>query len=84
MECNEEPYFHDPQYDEIWRTIITRGWQTFVNVTEETNTSLCLEFLAKWPERENDMVLVRRKKIKVDAEIINFMLGLPDYPDAEE
>ena len=84
MECNEEPYRHDTQYDEIQRTIITRGWQTFVNASEESNTSLCLEFLANWTERENGMVLVRRKKIKVDVEIINFMFGLPDYLDAEE
>ena len=50
MECNEDPYRHDPNYDEIRRTIITNGWQQFVNVPEETNTSLMLEFLANWPE----------------------------------
>lgn len=45
MECKEE-YRHDPQYDEIRRTIVARGWQQFVNVPKETNTSLMLEFLA--------------------------------------
>ena len=25
LECNAEPYRHDPQYDEIQRSIITRG-----------------------------------------------------------
>ena len=50
MECNADPYRHDPNYDEIRRTIITNGWQQFVNVPDETNTSLMLEFLANWPE----------------------------------
>ena len=45
MECKEE-YRHDPQYDEIRRTIVARGWQQFVDVPKETNTSLMLEFLA--------------------------------------
>ena len=82
MECNEEPYRHDPQYDEIRRTIITMGWQQFVNVQEETNTSLMLEFLANWPERDNQgRVYVRRKKIQVTAEIINMIYGLSDFED---
>ena len=49
MECNEELYRHDPNYDEIRRTIVTMGWKQFVNVPDETNTSLMLEFLANWP-----------------------------------
>lgn len=49
LECNEEPYRHDPQFDEIWRNIITWRWQQFVNVNEESNVSLSLEFLANCP-----------------------------------
>ena len=27
MECKDESYRHDPQYDEIRRTIVAMGWQ---------------------------------------------------------
>ena len=46
MECDDKQYRHDPIFDEIWRNVITRGWQQFVTVTTESNTSLSLEFLA--------------------------------------
>ena len=85
MECNDEQYRHDPQYDEIRRTIITMGWQQFVNVQEETNTSLMLEFLANWPERDEEgRVFVRRKRIPVTAEIVNMIYGLRNFEEAEE
>ena len=41
-ECKEE-YRHEPQYAEIKRQIVGRGWQKFVNVPKETNVSLMLE-----------------------------------------
>ena len=56
LECQEESYRHDPQFDEIRRNIITRGWQQFVNMTEQSNVSMSLEFLANWPERENNII----------------------------
>ena len=84
LECNTKNYHHDPQYDEIRRSILTRGWQQFVNVSEESNTSLILEFLANWPERENGVVFIRKKKIPVTAEIINMMYGVRDFNDDEE
>ena len=85
MECNEEPYRNDPNYDEIRRTIVTMGWQQFVNVGDETNTSLMLEFLANWPEKDSqNRVYVRGKKFPVTAEIINMIYGLPDFEDSQE
>ena len=84
LECNAESYRHDPQYDEIRRSIITRGWQLFVNVNEESNISLSLEFLENWKERENGVVMVRRKKIAVTPEVINMMYRVSDYTDEEE
>ena len=85
MECNKDPYRHDPNYDEIRRTIITNGWQQFVNVPDETNTSLMLEFLANWPEKDSqNRVYVRGKKIQVTAAIINMIYGVPDFEDSQE
>ena len=46
--------------------------------------SLCLEFLANWPERQNNIVKVMRKDILVTPQVINMMYGVPDYPDNEE
>ena len=61
------------------------GWQQFVNVQEETNTSLMLEFLANWPERDgNGNVFVGKKKIIVTVEVINMIFGLQDFEDSEE
>ena len=84
MECDDKQYRHDPVFDEIRRNVITRGWQQFVIVTAESNTSLSLEFLANWPERENNQVWVRGKKIPITAEIINYMYNVPDYADEDE
>lgn len=83
QECNDEHYRHDPQYDEIRRTIITMGWQQFVNVQEETNTSLMLEFLANWLERDEEgRLFVRRKKIHVTADVISMIYGLQDFEES--
>ena len=61
------------------------GWQQFVNVQEETNTSLMLEFLANWPERDDEgRVFVRRKRIPVTADIINMIYGLQHFEEFEE
>ena len=84
MECNAEQYRHDAQYDENRRSILTLGWQQFVKVQEETNTSLTLEFLVNGPERENGVVFIRKNKISVTAEIINMMYWVQDFTDAEE
>ena len=51
---------------------------------EETNTSLTLEFLANWPERENGSVFIRKKNIPVTSEIINMMYVVQDFTDEEE
>ena len=53
-----------------------------MNVNEESNVLLCLEFLANWPERQNNMV--RRNDILVTPQVINMMYGVPDYRDDEE
>ena len=84
MECKEE-YRHDPQYDEIRRTIVSRRWEQFVNVPKEMNTSLMLEFLANWPERdERNNVFIRWKRIPVTSNVINTILGLEDFEDSED
>ena len=44
-----------------------------------------LEFLANWPERdENNNVFIRRKRIPVTLMVINMILGLEDFEDSEE
>lgn len=53
-------------------------------MSEESNMSLSLEFLANWPERENGVVFIRKKKIPTTSKIINMMYGVPDFNDDEE
>ena len=57
----KEDYRHDPQYAEVKRQIVERGWEKFVDVPKRTNESLMKEFLANWPERDGDKVYVRKK-----------------------
>ena len=80
----KEDYRHDPQYAEVQRQIIARGWQKLVDVPKRTNESLMKEFLANWPERDGDKVYVRRKWIPVNSEVINMIFELPDFDDEEE
>ena len=55
-----------------------------MNVNEDSNVSLCLEILVNWPERQNNILKVRRKDILVTPQVINMMYGVSDYPDYEE
>ena len=73
MECKDD-YRHEPQYAEIKRQIVARGWQKFVNVPKETNESLMLEFLANWPEKNGDNLFIRRRWIPVTSNVINTIL----------
>ena len=83
MECKEDDR-HEPQYAEIKRQIVGRGWQKLVDVPKETNESLMKEFLANWPERNGDNLYIRRKWIPITANVINTILELEDYEDSEE
>lgn len=84
LECQDEAYRHDSEYDEVRRNIITRGWRKFVDANGQSNVSMSMEFLANWPERQNDMIKVRRKNILVTPEAINLLYGVPDYTNKEE
>ena len=83
MECNDD-YRHEPQYAEVKRQIVDRGWQKFVDVLKRTNESLMKEFLANWPEKVEEKVYIRRKWITVNSMIINMIFNLEDYEDSEE
>jgi hypothetical protein len=83
MECNDD-YRHEPQYAEVKRQIVDRGWQKFVDVPKRTNESLMKEFLANWPERDGDKVFIRRKWIPVNSVVINLIFNLEDFDDEEE
>jgi hypothetical protein len=83
MECNDD-YRHEPQYAELKRQIVDRGWQKFVDVPKITNESLMKEFLANWPEKDGEKVYIRRKWITVNAMIINMIFSLENYEDSEE
>lgn len=80
----DKDYRHEPQYGEVKRQIIERGWQKFVDVPKRTNESLMKEFLANWPEKDGDKVYVRRKWIPVNSMVVNMIFETEDFNDEEE
>lgn len=56
LEYGSNPCTYSAVYEQIRRQIETRNWADFVDVEEDTNVSVALEFLANWPDRKNDIV----------------------------
>lgn len=64
--------------------ILARGWQSFVDVKEQSNISMALEFLANLPERVNWTIRLRRKNVLVTREEINLIYGMRNYSEEQE
>ena len=83
-QCRKQNLGCYTELDEVRRNIITQGWQRFVDAKGPSNVSISLEFLANWPERQDNMVKVRRKNVLVTPQAINLMYVVPDYANEEE
>ncbi|KAM6550939.1 hypothetical protein CsatB_000747 [Cannabis sativa] len=63
IEYDGNPTPNSPLFETMRQQIQNRRWEQLVKIPERINQTLALEFLANWPEAENDRVRVRKTDV---------------------